>query len=229
VPVAIIEGSQITAIRTAAASGLATRTLARADARTHGVFGAGVQAATHVEAIAAVRTIERVLVWTRAPTKAEAFAAELRERMSCEVLVTSDPAEAAASDIVTTATSASEPILRGAWLRPGSHVNVVGAHSPKTREVDDDVVRRCTIYVDLMQSAMSEAGDLLIPIGTGVITQDDIVGEIGQVLVGDVAGRNDATQITLYKSLGVVAQDLFAGAHVYRAACEQGVGSLLSL
>jgi ornithine cyclodeaminase len=228
-PVAIIEGAQITAIRTAAASALATRTLARSDARTHGVFGAGVQAATHVEAIAAVRPIERILIWTRTQTKAEALAAELRESMSCEVRVTLDPAEAAACDVVSTVTSSSEPILRGVWLRSGSHLNLVGAHSPETREVDDDVVRRCAIYVDLMQSAMDEAGDLLIPIKAGVIAQADIAGEIGQVLAGEVVGRKDAAQITLYKSLGVVAQDLIAAAHVYRVACEQRVGSVISL
>lgn len=228
-PVAIVEGSQITAIRTAATSGLATRTLAKSTARTHGVFGAGVQAAVHVEAIAAVRPIQRVLIWARDIAKAELLAIELRERMRCDVHATPDPAEAAACDIVTTVTGASEPVLRGDWLKPGAHVNLVGAHSPTTREADDEAIRKSAIYVDLMQSALNEAGDLLIPMRAGVISQAHIAGELGQVLAGEVAGRGDDEQITLYKSLGIFAQDLIAAAHVYRRACEQGVGGVVDL
>lgn len=224
-PVAIIDGAQVTATRTAAASALATRTLARADAKTHGVFGAGVQAEAHVEAINAVRNIERVTLWARDQAKAEALANKLRELHRCEIRVTADPAEAAACDVVTTVTSAQEPVLRGAWLNPGTHLNLVGAHSPKTREIDDDVVRKSAIYVDLMRSALNEAGDLLIPIRSRVISNKDIVGEIGQVLAGAVAGRQHAAQITLYKSLGIFAQDLIAAAHVYQVACERNVGS----
>src|SRR5205085_725278 len=108
-------------------------------------------------------------------------------------------------------------------------LNVVGAHSPTTREVDDEAVRQSAIYVDLIQSAMNEAGDLLIPINSGVIKKTDVLGEIGQVLAGDLVGRSDAAQITLYKSLGVFAQDLVAAAHVYCAACEQQAGDVTSL
>lgn len=114
-------------------------------------------------------------------------------------------------------------------MQPGSHLNLVGAHSPKTREVDDEAVRRSAIYVDLRQSALNEAGDLLIPMNAGVIAASDIQGEIGQVLGGEVPGRRGLEQITLYKSLGVVAQDLFAAAHVYQAACEQEIGSVVHL
>lgn len=129
-PVAIVEGSEVTAIRTAAASGLATRTLARADARTHDVFGAGVQAAVHVEAINAVRAIENVFIWVRDLTKAQRLAGELKKRFGCNIRATADPSEAAGCDIVSTVTGASEPILRGEWLKAGAHVNLVGAHSP---------------------------------------------------------------------------------------------------
>lgn len=228
-PVAIVEGAEVTAIRTAAASGLATRTLARSNARTHGVFGAGVQAAVHVEAVNAVRSIDEVLIWTRDSIKAQRLAAELKERLRCEARATSNPAEAAGCDIVSTVTSASEPVLRGEWLNPGVHVNLVGAHAPTTREADDETMRRSAIYVDLMQSAMSEAGDVLIPMGAGVISSTAIRGELGQVIAGDVAGRADDRQITLYKSLGIVAQDLVAAAHVYRTACEQNVGCEVTL
>jgi ornithine cyclodeaminase/alanine dehydrogenase-like protein (mu-crystallin family) len=228
-PVAIIDGAMITAIRTAAVSGLATRTLARTEARTHGVFGAGVQAAHHVEAIAAVRPIERVLLWARAQKQADELATQLRARVNCKVDVATDPEQAAACDIVSTVTSASEPVLRGEWIKAGTHINAVGAHSPKTREIDDAVVQRSRIYVDLLRSAMSEAGDLLIPINAGLVTNDHIVGELGQVIAGKIPGRENDEQITLYKSLGIFAQDLIAAVHVYRAACEENVGSLVPL
>jgi len=228
-PVAIIDGTQVTTTRTAAASALATRTLARPDAKTHGVFGAGMQAEAHVEAINAVRAIERVTIWARVQAKAESLAEKLRELHSCQIRVTTDPSEAAACDVVTTVTGAHEPVVRGEWLKPGAHLNLVGAHSPKTREIDDEVVRRSTIYVDLMRSALNEAGDLLIPMQSGVICARDIVGEIGQVLAGTVAGRKHAAQITLYKSLGIFAQDLIAAAHVYQVACKQNVGSSVEM
>jgi len=228
-PVAIVDGAEITSIRTAATSGLATRVLANVGVKTHGVFGAGTQAVTHIEAIAAVRPIEEVRIWARSLEKAQALASELSTRARCRIRAVEDPSEAAACDVISTVTGSSEPILRGAWLRPGSHLNLVGAHSPKTREVDDEAVRRSAIYVDLRQSAMNEAGDLLIPMKAEVIAPSDILGEIGQVLSGAVPGRRSLEQITLYKSLGVVAQDLFAAAHVYQAACQQEIGSVVYL
>ncbi|MBS0364867.1 MAG: ornithine cyclodeaminase family protein [Proteobacteria bacterium] len=228
-PLALIEGSQLTAIRTAAASALATRVLARGDAVSHGVFGAGVQAAAHVEAIALARDVRRVLIWARSPAKAQALAARLRSGGGGDVSATTDPREAAACDIVTTVTGASEPVLRGEWLEPGAHVNLVGAHTPTTREADDEVIRRSALYVDLRDSALREAGDLLIPMRSGIMAASDIVAEIGEVLAAAAPGRTDPGQITLYKSLGIVAQDLVAADHVYRAACEQGVGTTAAL
>ncbi|TWT18711.1 ornithine cyclodeaminase family protein [Luteimonas marina] len=229
VPLAIVEGSELTLLRTAAASALATRTLARAAAGTHGIFGTGRQAGDHVRAIAGVRAIRRVVIWGRTGTRASALAAELSDSTGSEVIATSDPREAAACDVVTTVTAAGEPVLQGAWLIPGTHLNLVGAHSPVTREVDDDAARRSTIYVDRLASAFSEAGDILIPLGNGTITRDAIVGEIGQVLQGTAPGRRDVEQITLYKSLGTVAQDILAAACVYRRAIERGAGSEVSL
>lgn len=228
-PVAIVEGAAVTAIRTAAASGLATRELARATAASHGIFGAGVLAVTHIDAIACVRNIDHVLVWARNAEKAERFASEQAERTGLDVRATADPAEVGGCDIVSAVTGSSEPVVRGAWLTPGAHLNLVGAHSPTTREADSDAVARCALYVDSRESAMHEAGDLLIPIGEGVISADDIVGEIGEVLSGQVAGRMSDEQITLYKSLGVVAQDLFSAEFVYRASKEADTGQLFDL
>ncbi len=223
-PVALIEGSSVTAIRTAAASGLATRVLARQDVRTHGIFGTGVQAVTHIDAVACVRDIDRVVVWSRDEQKARRFAAQQSERSQLEVTATDDPAEVACCDIVSTVTAATEPVLKGEWLERGSHLNLVGVHTPDAREADSGVIRRSRVYVDLMESAMNEAGDLLIPIAEGAIDEGHILGEIGQVMTGAVPGRIGDGDITLYKSLGIVAQDLFAAAHIYARALEDGAG-----
>ena len=223
-PVALLEGASITAIRTAAASGLATRELARKDAATHGIFGTGVQAVTHIDAIACVREMSRVLVWGRDTGKTRRFAAEQSERTKLDVRATEDPAEAASCDVVSTVTAATEPVLMGEWLRPGTHVNLVGVHTPQAREADTRVIERSRVYVDLMESAMNEAGDLLIPIEEGAIDKRHILGEIGQVLAGEVPGRTDESDITVYSSLGIVAQDLFAAARIYARALEEEVG-----
>ncbi len=223
-PVAVIEGASVTAIRTAAASGLATRELARQGARTHGIFGTGVQAVTHIDAIACVRDMQEVVVWGRDADKARRFAERQSERTRLHIRATGDAAEAARCDVVSTVTAATEPVLKGEWLRPGTHVNLVGVHTPQAREADTRAILRSRVYVDLMESAMSEAGDLLIPIGEGAIDKAHILGEIGQVLAGGVPGRADDDEITLYKSLGIVAQDLFAAAHVYAQAVERGAG-----
>ncbi len=223
-PVALIEGASVTAIRTAAASGLATRELARKDARTHGIFGTGVQAVTHIDAVSCARDIRKVVVWGRDPDKTRQFARQQAERVQVEVTATEDPAEAASCDVVSTVTAASEPILSGDWLRPGCHLNLVGVHTPQAREADTRAIERSRVYVDLMESALNEAGDLLIPIGEGAIDEAHVLGEIGQVLAGTVSGRNGASDITLYKSLGIVAQDLFAAAHIYARALEEAAG-----
>lgn len=223
-PVTLIEGSSVTAIRTAAASGLATRELARKDARTHGLFGTGVQAVTHIDAIACARDIREVIVWGRDAEKTRQFAGRQSERVRFDVRATDDPAEAASCDVVSTVTAATEPVLKGEWLQPGCHVNLVGVHTPNAREADTAAIKRSSVYVDLMESALNEAGDLLIPIGEGAIGEQHIVGEIGQLLAGAVPGRTDESAITLYKSLGIVAQDLFAAAHIHARALEEGAG-----
>ncbi len=216
-PAAVIDAAPITAIRTAAASALATRELARADARTHGVFGTGVQAASHIEAIACVRDIDEVRVWGRDPRKTEQFAARQSDIHDTNIVATT-ASEAAACDIVTTATGSAVPVLKGRWLQPGSHLNLVGAHTATAREVDSDAIVASQVFVDLRASAMNEAGDILIPMREGAVDGDVIAAEIGEVLSGDAQGRTSPQDITLYKSLGIVAQDLFAAAYVLDAA-----------
>jgi len=223
-PVALVDGAEITAIRTAAVSALATRELARKNASSHGIFGNGVQAASHLESIGLVRDIEKVRVWGRDFERARRFAREYSTHTGFTISAARDPADAAACDIVSLVTNSPEPVLRGEWLQAGAHLNLVGAHEPHDREADSDAVSQSGIYVDSRQGALSEAGDILIPISEGRITEQDIVGEIGNVLLKIAPGRRDEQQITLYKSLGIVAQDLFAAMHVFRNARSSGKG-----
>jgi ornithine cyclodeaminase/alanine dehydrogenase-like protein (mu-crystallin family) len=214
-PVALIDGAEITALRTAAASALATELLARPDARTLGILGASVQATTHLQAMALVRNITEVRVWTRSSQKAAQFVAQHAHADAAPLRAVASAEEAAACDVVCVVTGAHEPVIRGEWLRPGSHVNLVGAHTASTRESDTDVIVRSRLYVDSLDSAFSEAGDILIPLAEGAIARSHVVGEIGALLLGRIPGRRDAREITVYKSLGLVAQDLFAAHAVY--------------
>jgi len=209
-PRALVDGASLTAIRTAAASGVATRALARGDARSHGILGTGVQALTHIDAITAVRPIERVVIWGRNADTAKRIARSRSEQTDLEVVAADDPREAAACDVVSTVTAAREPVLQGRWLRPGTHVNLVGAHEADAREADSDLIASSRVYVDLLESAMNEAGDLLIPVAEGRISAEHIVGEIGALLDDRIEGRRNDDETTVYKSLGIVAQDLFA-------------------
>jgi len=227
-PIAIIDGAEITAIRTAAASGLATQYLARDDARTCGIIGTGVQAIAHIDAMLAVRPVEEILIWGRDFGKAAAMAAAQSERTGLTVRATKALAEVGACDLVCTVTNSPAPILKGQYVKPGTHVNLVGAHSSTTREADTDLIVKSAVYVDLLASVHNEGGDILIPIQEGALDKSKLVGEIGQLLRGDIAGRTDEAQITLYKSLGIVAQDLFAAEFVYTRAKAEDVGVCLT-
>lgn len=223
----IVDAASVTALRTAAVSGLATRLLGRPDARSHGVLGTGVQAAAHIEAIIAVRpALEETLVWGRDPVKAARLASEAAARTGRNIRAVKERAEAAVCDIVTTVTGAAEPILDGAMLRAGCHLNVVGSHSPAMREVDTEAVRRAEVFVDTRAGALSEAGDLIVPIAEGAIAREHILAEIGEVVLGRHAGRSGPAAITLYKSLGTFAQDLFAAALVTGLAERNGEGGV---
>jgi ornithine cyclodeaminase len=224
-PVAMMDASEITAIRTAAASGLATRLLAREDAGDLAILGAGEQAHTHLEAMLAVRPIRRVRVWSRNPAHAEAFATSQSERWKLPIEAAASP-EAAVSgaDIVCTVTAAKEPILRGAWIAPGAHLNVVGASRPDAAEIDTAAVVRSRFFVDYRASTEAEAGEYRRALAEGAVGQDHIQAEIGAVASGDKPGRRGADEITLYKSLGIAAQDLASAHYLLDAARAAGVG-----
>lgn len=209
-PIALVDAAAITALRTAAASAAATRVLAREDATVLSLLGYGVQAESHLEAILAVRPIKRVLVWGRSYEKAQAFAKlHQREGLVIEAAETVRSAVEQAQ-IVCTLTGSAEPILEGAWLQPGTHLNLVGAHSPTTREVDTYTMQRSKIVTEIKAFALKEAGDILIPLQARDLTEKDIDTEIAQVLLKGREGRTSPDDITLYKSLGNAAQDLAA-------------------
>lgn len=217
-PLALVDAASVTAIRTAAASAAATRMLAREDASVLALLGSGVQAMSHLEAVLAVRPISEVRVWGRSQAGASNFSARAASRFGLAVNAVEDAGEAVrGADIVCTVTGSAEPVLQGEWLAPGSHINLVGAHSADTREADTDTIRRARVFVEVERFADSEAGDLLIPLRAGEISPSHIVGEIAAVIEGELPGRCNRQEITLYKSLGNTAQDLVAANAVFQA------------
>ena len=227
---AVIDATEITGIRTAAVSAVATRHLAAPDACVLAILGSGTQAQTHLEAMLCVREITRVRVWSRRPESAERFVAAASRRWDCEI-ETAPTARDAVRDagIICTTTSASEPVLEGAWIAPGSHVNAVGACLPTTRELDTEAVRQSRLFVDRRESALNEAGDFLIPRAEGAIDDEHIVGELGDVVTGRVPGRVSPGDRTLFKSLGLAVEDLAAAHHVYVTALSTGAAPDMSI
>ncbi len=224
-PVGMLDASEVTAIRTAAASGLATRLLARADATRLAILGTGEQATRHLEAMLAVRPITEVRVWGRNHDGARAFAASCEARHGVPVSACADVAEAVTgADIVCTTTHAPEPILYGEWITPGTHLNVVGSSVPTTAEIDGALVAKSRFFVDYRESTINQAGEYRRAIADGLIGPDHIVAEIGAVADGAVPGRTSDDEITLYKSLGIAAQDIAAGQYILARAEELGVG-----
>jgi ornithine cyclodeaminase/alanine dehydrogenase-like protein (mu-crystallin family) len=218
-PKAVVDAAAVTALRTAAASGMATRALARQDAATLALLGCGVQAESHLRAMQAVRPLRRVLVWGRSMEKAQTFAEQNAARAGIEIQAVADARSAVdEADIVCTVSSSPSPILEGKWLKPGTHLNLVGAFTPVTREVDTEAIRRARLFVEIREFALREAGELLIPIGQGELTADHIVGEIADVLTGSIPGRTNPGEITAYKSLGNTAQDLATATCAYEQA-----------
>ena len=204
-PMAVLDGAALTALRTSAVSAMATRFLANDEASTLVVFGSGVQAAAHVEAMRAVRPIERVVVVGRDAAKAEGLAATIR-RDGLEAAV-GEPMAVADADVVCTCTTATAPLFDGAWLRPGCHVNAVGAFRPDDREVDTETFRRARVVVETRDAAAAEAGDILIPIAEGAIGWDHVVADLAEV-VGGATVRRSADDVTLFESVGLAFEDL---------------------
>ena len=223
---AIIDASAVTAIRTAAVSGVATRLLAREDAEELAIIGSGVQAHTHVDAMLATRRIERVRVWSPNSDHVTAFVRNIAERYDTKVTPAKNALDAVrGAHIVCTTTSAREPVLLGDWLEPGAHINAVGSSIPLARELDSEAVAKARLFVDRRESTLNEAGDFLIPKKEGIIGDHHIQGEIGEILLGQVQGRKTQNEITLFKSLGLAVEDIASGHFVYQRAIERGLGT----
>jgi ornithine cyclodeaminase len=227
-PVALLDAAEITAIRTAAASGLATRLLARPNAGDLALLGAGEQARSHLAAMLAVRALRRIRVWARDKDKAAAFAKLEGERHGIHIEASASVREAVdGADIICTLTKAREPILLGDWLAAGVHLNVVGSSIAATAEIDTPAVVKSRFFVDYRESTVNEGGEYLRALKTGAITSEHILGEIGEVANGSKVGRRSAADVTLYKSLGIAPQDLASAHHVLQKARAAGVGQVI--
>ena len=220
VPLALVDGTILTRLRTAAASALASTYLSRADSRRLALAGTGALAPWMAAAHAAVRPIERIDVWGRRRERAQATVEAIRPLVAAGVDVRACAAFDAAvreADIVSCATSSRTPVLEGRWLAPGAFVDLVGSFTPDTRESDDETVRRSRIFVDTFDGALAEAGDLIGPIGRGIIRREHVEGELADLVCGRVPGRRSAEEITLYKSVGTAIADLAAARFVVAA------------
>ncbi len=227
-PLALMDAEHLTAMRTGAVSGVATRYMARPDACVVTIFGAGAQAGPQLLAMAAVRPIRQVYVIARGDP--HRFAAQMAAQLRIPVTASSDVRSAVeAADILCTATNSPTPLFLGEWLKPGVHINAIGAYTRTTRELDTETVRRSRVVVDRRQAAQAEAGDIVIPLQEGAIGPAHVVAELAEVVTGAVAGRTSPEEITLFKSVGLALQDAMTAALVYRRAQEQGVGQEVEL
>jgi ornithine cyclodeaminase/alanine dehydrogenase-like protein (mu-crystallin family) len=216
-PKAIMNASAITAIRTAAVSGVATKLLARKDAHVLAILGGGVQAASHFRAIPVVRDIREVRVFSRGEVNPTKF-------KGCRVVKSAEEAVRGA-DIVVTATSSREPVIRRDWLSPGTHINAVGSSVPTSRELDSATMAASALFVDRRESTINESGDYLFAVREGAIGPDHIRAELGELLLGKAEGRRSAEEITLFKSLGLAVEDLASAQFLFSEAERRGTGT----
>ncbi len=215
-PVCILDAGEITAIRTAAASAAATAVLARPDAARLAIIGNGEQADSHARAVSKVRKLESIIVWGRSPERARACVARIQGAFDIPLSVATDVQQAVAgADIVCTVTAASEPVVKGEWIRPGAHLNVVGSSYAGPAEIDNELVARSRFFVDSREGVLRQGAEFLRAREAGLIGDDHIAGEIGQVLAGDIQGRRSPAEITVYKSIGHIVQDLATAWRLY--------------
>jgi len=218
-PVCVADAGEVTAIRTAAASAVATDALARTGARTLAILGYGEQATSHARALMQVRPFSAIKVWGRAPERAQAFAAKMAAELGVDVRV-ADSVEAAVTDadVICTLTAAPEPILEGRWVKPGTHVNVVGSSYAGPAEIDNDLVTKSRFIADSREGVLAQGGEFLRAKAAGLIDDTHVLAEIGEVLAGAKPGRRSETDITVYKSLGHIVQDLAAVTALWRGS-----------
>ena len=228
--IALMDGRYITEARTAAVSAVSARHLARADASTLAILGTGVQARSHLEALAAVRPIRDVRVWSPTPASRERFVAEMSGHVPAAITAAvSAEAAVRGADIIVLVTSSPSPVVEAAWVAAGAHVISVGACRPDQREMDPALVARARLVVDSRAAALVESGDVVLGLAEGRFDVDHVAGELGDVVRGALAGRTSADEITIFKSLGMAVEDVVAADLVYRRALESGAGTDLTL
>jgi alanine dehydrogenase len=217
IPLCIADADEITAIRTPAASAVATNLLARKDAETLSILGSGLQAARHIEAMLLVRKIKKITLWSRNVAHAQQLAEKVSAKNDLDITVVRNAEEAVRGmEIICTVTGSAEPILKGEWVSKGAHINAVGACSPRARELDESTIAKSKLFTDCYESLFHEAGDFIIPKNEGVLDDSHVLGEIGEILLGKKTGRTSDDDITVFKSLGLAIEDIFAVNHIYR-------------
>lgn len=227
---AMMDAEYLTAVRTGAVSGVATKYLAREDASIVTLFGAGAQAGAQLEAVCAVRPIEQAFVITRTGVKDMDFCLHMQNRLGIHVLPCRDVRMGVESaDILCTATNSHTPLFNGNWLQDGVHVNAVGAYTSKMRELDSNTIHAARVFVDQHEAAQAEAGDILIPVAQGELAYGHVIGELGSLLLGEIEGRTCYTDITVFKSVGLAMQDAVTAAIVYARAIDAGIGNEIDL
>ncbi len=229
-PLAVMDGTYLTALRTGAASGAATDLLAREDTKVAAIFGAGAQGRTQLLAVCEVREIERAWVYDVNAKAAEDYVQEMRSKVPCELRIASSPAEAVReADVICTATTSKTPVFADSDLKPGVHINAIGAFTPEMQEIPAETVKRARIVVGSREGCLAEAGDIIIPLRQGLITEEDIHAELGEIVAGRKKGRESETEITLFKSVGNAVQDASVAGQVLRRAKELGLGTEVEL
>lgn len=225
-PLGLMNASQITAIRTAAISAVATRLLALPDAETLGIVGAGVQARTHLIALARVREIRRARIACRNRAHSEQLIREMKDQVPFPIESVSSNEEAVRNaDLIVTATSAQEPVIKRTWIAEGAHINAIGTHSPKSREIDSETMATARIFTDRRESLLNEAGDYILAAQEGVVTPESVVAEIGELVIGLKRGRTSPYEITLFKSLGLAIEDVVCAEYLFRKASAENIGT----
>ena len=228
-PLAIMDAEYLTALRTGAASGLATSLLSRPEAETVAIFGAGVQGRSQLEGICAVRPITRAFIYDPNPERVNRFCREMAQRVRCALLPADSPAVVQKADIIATATTAHDPVFDDKDIRAGTHINAIGAYRPDMREIPEETILRARVCVDSMSSCLEEAGDFLMPIRSGRLTPEGIHAELGEILNGAKAGRENPEEVTVFKSVGNAVQDLVAAQAVLAEAQRQNLGAAITL
>ena len=228
-PLAIMDGSYLTALRTGAGSGVATSLLSREDSQVAAIFGAGEQGRTQLEAICAVRPIRKALIFDTNKTKAKQFAIEMSNQLSILVDIAATNSDLKEADIICTATNSAEPVFSDSNIKPGVHINSIGSYKPNKREVPSETIQKAKVVVDHKESCLTEAGDLLIPIKEGIISEDHIIAEIGEIITSKKQIRKRGEEITFFKSVGNAIQDLTAANEVIKTANNLNIGQILRL